>query len=128
VNRPYSSSWENEESKDIKSYAQLQELYRGLDTAKATVTYCHSGRRASFSYFILRLMGFQEVMLFEGSWNEWGDPDRFFPVETVASTLPGGGLPQAAPGQAGQKRGRERQPASQTESKQPDSGYVSCGG
>lgn len=125
VNVDYRLHWADPETKALKSYAELQELYRGLDPAKTVIPYCHSGRRASFSYFILRLMGFEDVAMYEASWFEWGNPRTFFPIEFEERVLTGerpgtpvrkadaGGAPGARPAAA---------PAP------AKGGYVSCGG
>lgn len=34
-------------------------------------TYCRSGTRGSFVYFVLRLMGWERVRLYDGSMNDW---------------------------------------------------------
>jgi thiosulfate/3-mercaptopyruvate sulfurtransferase len=34
-------------------------------------TYCRSGARASFVYFVLRMMGWERVRLYDGSMNDW---------------------------------------------------------
>ncbi len=34
-------------------------------------TYCRSGGRGSFVYFVLRLMGWERVRLYDGSMNDW---------------------------------------------------------
>ncbi len=123
VNVDYRLNWADPERKGLKAYPQLAELYRGLDPAKTTVVYCHSGRRASFGYFALRLLGLENVALYDESWFEWGNPRTFFPAETVERKWSGTSLPtplrkaEAAPprregGAAGAAKG----------------GYVSCGG
>lgn len=35
------------------------------------ITYCRSGARGSFVYFVLRLMGWERVRLYDGSMNDW---------------------------------------------------------
>ncbi len=119
----YKLNWASKESKALKPMTELLELYRGLDPTRPVITYCHSGRRGSFTYFVLRLMGFQDVMLYEASWYEWGNPDLFFPAELEARELTGAlpvpvrkaSLRIPARGAAGRKA-----PAK--------GGYVSCGG
>jgi thiosulfate/3-mercaptopyruvate sulfurtransferase len=59
----------------LKSAAQLQEIYEGLSPDDELVTYCQSGYRAAHSWLILKLLGFESVKNYIGSWYEWGsDP------------------------------------------------------
>lgn len=128
----YEDNWVDTETKLTKPYSELQQLYAGLDPDRAVVTYCHSGRRSSYSYFILRLMGFSDVRLYDRSWNEWGKKSLFYPVETRAHVLAG-----AAPGTSSmmasfrQKDRRSRAPegsAGGSAAGGGKSGYISCGG
>ncbi|MBZ4659901.1 MAG: hypothetical protein JG766_1824 [Desulfacinum sp.] len=126
-NVDYRSNWRDASTKALRPYSELQKLYAGLDPNRAVIVYCHSGRRASFGYFVLRLMGFQDVRLYEASWNEWGNNRFYFPVEKKANRLEGAvPMPTAGPAaplktpQPGEDKG-QTQPAS-------SSGYVSCGG
>jgi thiosulfate/3-mercaptopyruvate sulfurtransferase len=131
VNVNYKSNWIDETSKMLKSYADLQELYRGLDPDRGVVVYCDSGRRSSFSYFILKLMGIENVWTYEASWKEWGNPDKFFPVETTERKFAGSELPGATGGKgtAGTKTIDERQGrAGGGAGAKASGGYVSCGG
>lgn len=80
MNVDYTLNWADPKSKMIKPYAQLRRLYQELDPTKAVIAYCHSGRRSSFSYFILRLMGFEDVILYDHSWQGWGQPQMLYPV------------------------------------------------
>ncbi len=59
--------------------ADLENLYPGLDPAETTVTYCLSGWRGSFAWVTLTSLGYEDVRLYDGSWNEWNDGT--FPVE-----------------------------------------------
>ena len=95
VNVDYTLNWTDPDSKAIKPYGALQALYAGLDPNRGVITYCHSGRRGSFSYFVLRLMGFEQVALYDASWFEWGNNRLFFPVETKTNALIGA-LPGAS--------------------------------
>lgn len=129
----YTHNWVTPETKAIKSYEQLAELYAGLDPSLGTIVYCHSGRRGSFGYFILRLMGFEDVRLYENSWFEWGSPDNFYPVETKANTPTATvGMPSASSmtNQARPSGANGGASAKSSDSKASGSndGYISCGG
>ncbi len=129
VNIDYERNWVDAETKRIRPYEELRTLYRGLDPGRGVIVYCNSGRRSSFSYFVLRLMGFDTVYTYEASWKEWGNPDRFYPVETRKRELAG-----AKPSRQTGARGKgDQEPVQQTQdSPKPDEptrgGYVSCGG
>ncbi len=122
-NVDYRLNWTDPDTKAMKPYEELLELYRGLDPDRPVIVYCHSGRRASFGYFVLRLLGFRDVILYEASWMEWGHPDLFYPVETAPRELRGA-LPIP-----GRKAAAEPAPARAAPTAAPaKGGYVSCGG
>ncbi len=128
VNINYQDAWSDPETKGIKSYPELRELYKGLDPSKGVILYCDSGRRSSFSYFVLRLMGFKNVYTYEASWQEWGNPDRFLPVETRENEFTGDFLPEPVE-ISGAVQPAGGSPAQSRPSGDASSGgYVSCGG
>ena len=53
----------------------LNELYldHGIVRDRQIVAYCQIGVRASHVYFALRLLGFDKVRVYDGSWQEWGN-------------------------------------------------------
>ncbi len=64
---------------------ELQSLFaqHGL-TAENTpemVTYCNGGVSASYTLLALRVAGFNNVAMYDGSWKEWGNDDTK-PIET----------------------------------------------
>jgi len=66
----------------LKSLESLRSLYheQGVTPDKEVIVYCRSGARSSHSYFVLRLLGYERVRNYSGSWLEWGnDPDT--PIE-----------------------------------------------
>ena len=128
LNINYVDAWTDPDTKAVKSYAALQDLYRGIDPARGVIVYCNSGRRSSFSYFILRLMGFEQVYTYEASWKEWGSPDRFFPVETRENMITNQRRPQAAGSTAMSAGRRTTQTTESGSGSAPDDGYISCGG
>jgi thiosulfate/3-mercaptopyruvate sulfurtransferase len=124
VNINYQAAWTDLKTRHLKAYPELQALYRGLDPAKGVIVYCASGRRSSFSYFVLRLMGFNVVYTYEPSWKEWGNPENFFPVETRQNRLAGDRLPESV-----KTNGQARKSVEGEKPAKPSSGgYVSCGG
>jgi thiosulfate/3-mercaptopyruvate sulfurtransferase len=56
----------------LKSAKQLQEIYQGISSGDELVTYCQSGYRAAHSWLVLKLLGFENVRNYIGSWYEWG--------------------------------------------------------
>ena len=127
VDIDYKDNWADPKTKKFKSYKQLQELYRGLDSSRAVVTYCHSARRSSLTYFVLKLMGFSHVIVYEPSWYEWGSYSKFFPVELSENKLVSGELPQASRTVKASVR-KEAAAPPQGKDAASKGGYVSCGG
>lgn len=131
VNIDYTGNWVDSATKKIRDYESLQRLYRGIDPQKTLIVYCNSGRRSSFSYFVLRLMGLDDVYTYEPSWKQWGKPANFYPVETAVNRLSGDGLPGTSSAQSraavpGSRQGGRR--SDSTGGDAPKGGYVSCGG
>ncbi|MHA2788187.1 sulfurtransferase [Corynebacterium sp. S7] len=61
----------------FKPRADIESHYAQLDPKKTTVTYCHIGDRSSHSWFVLKyLLGFEDVLNYDGSWVEWGNMVR----------------------------------------------------
>jgi thiosulfate/3-mercaptopyruvate sulfurtransferase len=66
-----------------KSEAALQELFAGagVERDKRIIPYCFSGVKSAVMFFTLYLVGYDDVALYTGSWNEWSMmPDA--PIET----------------------------------------------
>lgn len=58
--------------------AEIQKLLtsRGITPDKEIIPHCHTNVRGSHAYFTLRLMGYDSVRPYEGSWTEYGNrPD-----------------------------------------------------
>jgi len=66
----------------FKRREALEAIYReiDLDPERTTVNYCQSGVRAAHAYFTQRLLGFPDPRVYDASWAEWGNDDRF-PIE-----------------------------------------------
>ncbi len=87
--------WEDlVESRDHPVFRPADELARlfvaaGADPSDTVVTYCQVGLRASVTYMIARMLGY-DTLFFDGSWRDWGSRDfPYFPRR--ASDNGGGG-------------------------------------
>jgi len=59
----------------------------GISNDKHIVTHCQSHHRSGFTYLLGRILGFDNIQAYPGSWSEWGnDPDT--PVETTVPEGP----------------------------------------
>lgn len=70
------------EPRQFKPAAKLARIYRkaGATADKEIVVYCRTGARASHDYFVLRLLGYPRVRLYDGSYVEWA-ADETLPTE-----------------------------------------------
>ncbi|MBI4216634.1 MAG: sulfurtransferase [Chloroflexi bacterium] len=67
----------------LKSVSELTTMYQAAgatDKSKETWAYCQTGQRSAVSYFTLRLLGYEKVRNYDGSWVEWGN-DPSTPIE-----------------------------------------------
>lgn len=72
----------------MKPADQLERIFReeGFDPEKETVVYCQSAARSGQQLFTLRLLGYDRVRNYDGSWKEWGNSDR--PIELTPHLSP----------------------------------------
>lgn len=59
----------------FKSAQEIQDIYDslGITRDKEVIPHCHTNVRGSHAYFTLRLMGYDSVRAYEGSWSEYGN-------------------------------------------------------
>lgn len=61
----------------FRSASELRAIYEGeagLDRNDDVVVYCRIGERSAHTWFVLtRLLGFERVRNYDGSWTEWGN-------------------------------------------------------
>ena len=52
----------------------------GITKDKTIYAYCHVGAgRGSYFYTVLKLLGYKDVKVYTGSWDEWGN-DMNLPI------------------------------------------------
>ena len=75
VNVDWVTALTDDGSQRILSANDLKALYgdAGVTPAMEAVTYCQGGVRAAHTYFVLRLMGYPWVRMYDASWAEWGN-------------------------------------------------------
>lgn len=68
-----------------KPASELLDLYAavGVKPDKRVIPYCYSGVKSAVDFFTLHLLGYDDVALFTGSWNEWSVMPGA-PIETGA--------------------------------------------
>jgi len=60
----------------FKSANELRQIYaaEGITSEKPVITYCRIGERSSHSWYVLKyLLGFPNIINYDGSWTEWGN-------------------------------------------------------
>ena len=57
--------------------AELRALFaqEGVDDEAEVVTYCNAGVSASYGMLALRVAGYGDVAVYDGSWKDWGNDD-----------------------------------------------------
>jgi thiosulfate/3-mercaptopyruvate sulfurtransferase len=63
---------ESAEDPSLKPPVELRKIYEeaGITRDKPVITYCRSGVQASYSYFILKWLGY-DVAMYDGSYQQW---------------------------------------------------------
>lgn len=81
VNVDYLSTF-GKDGHTLKSAVELRRLFetKGVTSDRETITYCQTGGRSAHDYFVLRLLGYERVKNYDGSWAEWGNSDTL-PIE-----------------------------------------------
>ena len=78
VNLDWLEVMDRERNLRLKSTDELQQTLDGLGITvdKEVVTYCQTHHRSSLTYFVLKILGYQRIKGYPGSWSDWGNrPD-----------------------------------------------------
>ncbi|MGI8719165.1 MAG: sulfurtransferase [Nitrososphaeraceae archaeon] len=66
--------WENNiENGVFKSNNKLSRIYSDVPKESQIITYCQGGYRAANTFLVLKLLGYDKVKMYLGSWGEWGN-------------------------------------------------------
>jgi thiosulfate/3-mercaptopyruvate sulfurtransferase len=66
--------WNNNIEKDVfKDAKKLQQIYSCIPKDAEVITYCQGGYRAANSFIVLKMLGYEKVKMYPGSWGEWGN-------------------------------------------------------
>jgi len=66
--------WENNiENGVFKSNSKLSRIYSDVPKKSQIITYCQGGYRAANAFLALKLLGYDKVKMYLGSWGEWGN-------------------------------------------------------
>lgn len=71
-------NWVNTINIEDRTFRRPEELRKIFEGAGATkdreiVTYCRTGVRAAHDYFVARLLGYERIRNYDGSWIDWGN-------------------------------------------------------
>ena len=83
VNLDWFLVMDKEKNMRLKPESELRALLqeRGINKDKTVVTYCQTHHRSALTYFVLKLLGFQHIKGYHGSWSDWGNQENT-PIET----------------------------------------------
>lgn len=75
VNLEWSSVLESEGVPNFLPAEEIRVMFEniGITPDKEVIPHCHTNVRGSHTYFTLRLMGYDSVRPYEGSWSEYGN-------------------------------------------------------
>jgi thiosulfate/3-mercaptopyruvate sulfurtransferase len=75
VNWDWTEAMDKERNLHLKPEQGLLHTLEGLGVIpdKEVVVYCHTHHRSSYTYIVLKHLGFRRVRGYHGSWSDWGN-------------------------------------------------------
>jgi len=75
------------DDKSVKSPAEVAAILeeRGVPKDKPICMYCQTATRVSLNYFVLRDLGYDNVVIYDASWHEYGNVDGALIIEGEAA-------------------------------------------
>jgi thiosulfate/3-mercaptopyruvate sulfurtransferase len=82
INVDWVNSVTDGETPLFKALADLKQLYEaaGITPDKEVITYCQSAVRGAHAYYVLKLLGYEKVRNYDGSWQDWSN-NQSLPIE-----------------------------------------------
>jgi len=76
INIDWSLNIDRKSNGRFKSISDLAEIYSLISKTDEIITYCQGGYRAANTFIVLKMLGYEKVRMYLGSWGEWGNrPD-----------------------------------------------------
>ena len=70
-------NWENNvENGTFKNVEKLSKIYLPIPKDANIVTYCQGAYRAANTFVALKILGYEKIRMYLGSWGEWGNNAR----------------------------------------------------
>ena len=67
-----------DEQRNLRIRSDVEEILdrAGLSRDKQITTHCQSHHRSGFTYMVMRILGYENISAYDGSWAEWGNLDH----------------------------------------------------
>ena len=67
-----------DEQRNLRIRGDAEEILdrAGLGRDKQITTHCQSHHRSGFTYMVMRILGYENISAYDGSWAEWGNLDH----------------------------------------------------